>query len=56
MFTKKEIEEFKKITFEVYRINLSDEQAEIEGTRLITLAELMLKESNKRVLRRRIKK
>lgn len=41
--SKEEVEEFKMITLEVYSKELTYEEAENQGSRLIQLFELMLK-------------
>ncbi|MBI2334255.1 hypothetical protein HYU96_00445 [Candidatus Daviesbacteria bacterium] len=38
-----EVQEFKKITLEVYGRQLTDEEAQDQGTRLVTAFELILK-------------
>lgn len=43
MLTNQEIKEFKKLSLEVYGIKLTDEQATDQGSRLIQLFELVLK-------------
>jgi len=43
VLTKKEIDEFKKITFETMGLKLSDDEALDQGLRLIVLFELILK-------------
>jgi hypothetical protein len=44
MLTKEEIEEFKRLVKEVYGIELTNAEAEDQGSRLIQLFELMLKQ------------
>lgn len=44
MLTNQEIEEFKKLSLEVYGIKLTNEQAMDQGSRLIQLFELILKD------------
>lgn len=43
MLTKKEVTEFKKLALAVYGIKLTDKQALDQGSRLIQLFELILK-------------
>lgn len=43
MLTREEIEEFKRLVLEVYNIDLTDEQALDQGSRLVQLFELLLK-------------
>lgn len=47
MLTQEEIQEFKKITKEVYGRELTDEEAEDQGGRLVTLFELLIKHKKK---------
>jgi hypothetical protein len=47
MLTREEIIEFKKLVLEVYGIELTDEEAQVQGSRLITLFELILKSKKK---------
>lgn len=44
MLTREEIEEFKKLVFEIYGIKLTDEEAADQGFRLIQLFELELRQ------------
>lgn len=43
MLTPKEVDEFKRLAFEVYGIDLTDAEAMDQGGRLIQLFELILK-------------
>lgn len=43
MLTEAEVDEFKKLVLEVYGIKLTEEQAQDQGSRLISLFELLLK-------------
>lgn len=43
MITKAEVEEFKKLVLEIYGIKLTDDEAIDQGSRLIQLFELILK-------------
>ena len=43
MLTKEEINEFKKITFEIKGLKLTDEQALDQGLRLVVLFDLLSK-------------
>ena len=43
MLTKEEVEEFKRLSLEVYNVILTDEEAMDQGMRLIQLFELILK-------------
>lgn len=43
MLTKEEVAEFKRLALEVYGIKLKDEEAMDQGSRLIQLFELILK-------------
>lgn len=43
VLTDEEVQEFKKITLEVYGRQLTDEEAQDQGTRLVTAFELILK-------------
>ena len=43
MLTREEIIEFKRLVLEVYGIELTDAQVLDQGSRLVTLYELMLK-------------
>ena len=45
MLTQEEIEEFKKLVFEVYNITLTYEEAMDQGSRLIQLFEQLVKYS-----------
>lgn len=47
MLTPKEVGEFKKLVLEVYGVELTDEQAADQGTRLIQLFELVLRYEKK---------
>lgn len=47
MLTKKEIEKFQRITFEVYGIKITSKEALDQGLRLVTLFELMQNYSSK---------
>lgn len=44
VLTQKEVEEFKRLVLEVYRKELTFEEAKDQGSRLIRLFELILKE------------
>ena len=46
MLTKEEISEFKKITFEIKGLKLTDEQALDQGLRLVVLFDLLSKNSH----------
>lgn len=46
MLTKEEIEEFKRITFEVKGLRLTDEQALDQGLRLVVLFDLFSNNEN----------
>jgi len=52
MLTRDEIEEFKRLVFEVYGEELTFEDANDQGSRLIQLFELMLKNKSPIVKRR----
>lgn len=43
MLTREEVEEFKKLVLEVYKVVLTDEEALDQGSRLVKLFELLLK-------------
>ena len=43
MLTNKEVKEFKKITKKVYGRELTDAEAQDQGSRLVTLFELLIK-------------
>lgn len=43
MLTQEEIVEFKRLVLEIYGIKLTDKEALSQGSKLITLYELMLK-------------
>ena len=47
MLTPKEVDEFKRLAFEVYGAKLTDDQARDQGSRLIQLFELILKNKRK---------
>lgn len=47
MLTQEEVQEFKKITKKVYGRELTYEEAEDQGSRLITLFELLIKHKKK---------
>lgn len=45
--TTEEVQEFKKLALEVYGLNLTDDEAKDQGSRLIMLFEMMLKAKRK---------
>lgn len=45
--TPEEVQEFKRLAQEVYGLNLTDEEAKNQGSRLIRLFEMMLKNKRK---------
>ena len=47
MLTREEVIEFKRLVLGVYGIKLTDEEAQDQGSRLITLFELILKSKKK---------
>lgn len=47
MLTKMEVEEFKKLVLEIYGIELTEEEANEQGSRLIKVFELILKSQQK---------
>lgn len=48
MLTKEEIQEFKKLVKKIYGRNLTDAEAEDQGSRLITAFELIIKNKQKK--------
>lgn len=47
VLTNEEVQEFKRITLKVYGRELTDEEAQDQGTRLVTAFELILKHKQK---------
>lgn len=45
--TTEEVQEFKRLAQEVYGLNLTDEEAKDQGSRLVMLFEMMLKAKRK---------
>lgn len=49
MLTSEEVKEFKRLVLEVYNVVLTDEEAMDQGSRLIQLSELILRNKTQQI-------